>query len=210
MIKVAIVEDNNAFRKALEVLINAEPEIDLVFSSAAIPLFDEIKIAEPHVCILDIEMPGMNGIEGVRHLKKHLPDTSFLMLTVFDDDENIFESIKAGAVGYLLKKDPPQMIIDAIKQIHNGGTVMNGKIARKVLEFFAQKESKKDIEKNKLDAYKLTKRETEVLELLMTGLTYKEIAARCFISIDTMYTHTRNIYSKLNVHSRAEIAARLR
>lgn len=207
MIKVAIVEDNEVYRKALETLIGINDDFKIVYSTSNLSrVQNKIPLLAPDVCLMDIQMPGLNGIEGVKIFKKISPSTSIIMLTVFDDDENIFESIKAGAVGYLLKKDPPELIVEAIRKVDSGETIMNGKIARKVLEFF----SKKEIKANSLEEYKLTKRESQILELLMTGLTYKEIASKSFISLDTMYTHTRNIFTKLNVHSRAEISAKLR
>jgi DNA-binding NarL/FixJ family response regulator len=155
---------------------------------------------------MDIEMPGISGIEGARVVKEKCPDTNIFMLTVFEDDENIFEAIKAGAIGYLLKKDPPEQILEAIRKVHRGETVMNGKIARKVLQYLSKPEPKQ----RGFDDYKLTPREKEILELLIKGLSYKEIAAKCFISIDTLFSHIRKTYTKLNVHSRAEIAARFR
>ena len=128
------------------------------------------------------------------------------MLTVFEDDEKIFRSIKAGALGYLLKKDPPGKIVDAIQNIYKGESVMNGQIARKVLNYFSNPKTVA----NDFENYHLTKREKEILLLLMDGLSYKEISAKCFISIDTLNSHIRKVYTKLNVHSRSEIAARFR
>src|SRR4051812_15605528 len=125
------------------------------------------------------------------------------MLTVFEDDEKIFSAIKAGADGYLLKKDPPQKILDAIRDLSEGKASMNGLIAKKVMEFFQVKKPSLDVE-----AFNLTKREHEILDLLIQGLSYKEIAAKCFISPETMNSHIKNIYQKLNVHSRAQISAR--
>lgn len=207
MIKVAVFEDNKAYRKALESLIEINKDITLVYSASNLTdIQTKIPPLKPDICIMDIQIPGINGIEGTRILKQVLPQTSIFMLTVFEDDENIFELIKAGAVGYLLKKDPPELIIEAIRKIYNGETIMNGKIARKVMDFFAAKE----VRPNPLDEYNLTRREKEILEHIMKGLTYKEIAQKTFISLDTMYTHTRNIFLKLNVHSRAEISAKLR
>ena len=125
------------------------------------------------------------------------------MLTVFEDDEKIFGAIKAGANGYLLKKDSPQKILDAIKELSEGKSSMNGLIAKKVMEYFHKKKLIP-----KIEDFHLSRREQEILELLIEGLTYKEIAARCFISPETMNSHVKNIYQKLNVHSRAEATAR--
>ena len=150
-------------------------------------------------------MPGINGIEGIKIIKQELPEAGIFMLTVFEDEEKIFNSIKAGADGYLLKKDPPDKIIEAIKAIYNGESIMNGKIARKMLEYFKFKESNRQKE---LERYDLTRREKEILELLINGKSYKQIADVCSISMHTLFTHTKNIYNKLNIHSRAEIAAK--
>ena len=207
MIKVAIIEDNEAYRKALQTLVSLTADLELVYSAA-----DCNEIAEtigaicPDVVVMDIEMPGISGIEGARVVKEKCPDTNIFMLTVFENDENIFEAIKAGAIGYLLKKDPPEEILEAIRKVNRGETVMNGKIARKVLQYLSKPEPKQ----SGFGDYKLTSREKEILELLIKGLSYKEIAAKCFISLDTLNSHIRKIYSKLNVHSRSEIAARFR
>ncbi|MBA2762385.1 MAG: response regulator transcription factor [Segetibacter sp.] len=206
MIKVGIVEDNEAYRKALHILLSKTNDIEVVYSAENCDHIVANVTDCVDVLIMDIEMPGISGIEGVRLLKEQCPDTNIFMLTTYDDEKNIFEAIKAGAMGYLLKKDPPDEIINAVRKAYNGETVMNGKIARKVLQYFSQKEEKKDVWKE----YNLTAREKEILLLLMDGLAYKEIAAKCFISLDTIFSHIRKIYSKLNVHSRAEISAKFR
>ena len=207
MIRVAIIEDNEAYRKSLEALISKTNDLEIVYTAHNCKAIAEtIAIILPDVLIMDIEMPGVSGIEGVKLIKQHSPDTNIIMLTVFEDEANIFESIKAGAIGYLLKKDPPENILNAIRQVHRGESIMNGKIARKVLQFFNTKE----VVRPSLEEYKLTRREKEILELLMNGLSYKEIASQCTITMDTMFSHIRKIYTKLNVHSRSEIAARFR
>ena len=207
MIRVAIIEDNEAYRKSLEALISKTNDLEIVYTAHNCKAIAEtIAIILPDVLIMDIEMPGVSGIEGVKLIKQHSPDTNIFMLTVFEDEANIFESIKAGAIGYLLKKDPPENILNAIRQVHRGESIMNGKIARKVLQFFNTKE----VVRPSLEEYKLTRREKEILELLMNGLSYKEIASQCTITMDTMFSHIRKIYTKLNVHSRSEIAARFR
>lgn len=205
MIRVAIVEDNLSYLKAMQVLISSQPDLLLVYTAENLSMMDALYEAEPDVVILDIDLPVRNGIEGVKLIKEHLPGAGVFMLTVFEDEEKIFNSIKAGAQGYLLKKDPPEKIIEAIKAIHNGESIMNGKIARKMLEFFSRKEGDRQQE---LEQYNLTKREKEILQLLIDGKSYKHIADICSISLQTLFTHTRNIYNKLNIHSRAEIAAR--
>ena len=207
MIKVAILEDNEAYRKALQTLVSLTADLELVYSAANCnEIVETIGVICPDVVVMDIEMPGMSGIDGARVVKEKCPDTNIFMLTVFEDDENIFEAIKAGAIGYLLKKDPPEQILEAIRKVHRGETVMNGKIARKVVQYLSKPEPKQP----SFGDYNLTPREKEILELLIKGLSYKEIAAKCFISLDTLNSHIRNIYSKLNVHSRSEIAAKFR
>lgn len=165
-----------------------------------------VELMQPDVFVLDIDLPVISGITGIRLIKDINPEANILMLTVFEDDEKIFQAIKAGAQGYLLKKDPPEKIISAIRAIHGGESMMNGQIARKILNFFSREVPAKP----SLEAYNLTKRETEILNLLIEGLSYKEIATRCFISLDTVFSHIRKIYAKLKVNSRSEIAARFR
>jgi DNA-binding NarL/FixJ family response regulator len=207
MIRVAIIEDNVAYRKALETLISKTEDLEIVYTASdCTALSQTVEIITPDVMIMDIEMPGLTGIEGVKVVKEKSPATNIFMLTVFEDEQNIFESIKAGASGYLLKRDPPEEILNAIRKVHIGEAIMNGKIARKVLEYY----SKKPAPKESWEEYNLTNREKELLELIIKGLSYKEIAAQCFISIDTVFSHIRKIYSKLNVHSRSEISARFR
>lgn len=207
MIRVAIIEDNEAYRKALETLISVTADLEVVYAASDCNgIKHSLPEIMPDVVIMDIDVPGLSGIEGVKIVNRTCAYTKVFMLTVFEDEAKIFESIKAGAIGYLLKKDPPNSILEAIRNVHKGEAVMNGKIARKVLEYY----SKKDHPKDNWQQYSLTARETEILQLLMNGLSYKEIASKCFISIDTLNSHIRNIYTKLNVHSRSEIAAKFR
>ena len=205
MIRVAIVEDNQAYLKALQALISSQPDFLLVYSAESFSRMESLYETEPDVIILDIDLPSINGIEGAKLIKENLPIARVLMLTVFDDEEKIFNSIKAGALGYLLKKDPPEKIVEAIKTIYKDESIMNGRIARKMLDYFTRKENNHQKE---LEQYHLTKREKEVLQLLIDGKSYKQIAGYCNISMHTLFTHSRNIYNKLNIHSRAEIAAK--
>lgn len=205
MIRVAIVEDNLSYLKAMQVLIGNQPEMLLVYTAENLSELKALYHAGPDVVILDIDLPVRSGIEGARLIKEELPNAGVFMLTVFEDEDKIFRSIKAGAQGYLLKKDPPEKIVEAIKGIYNGESILNGKIARKMLEFFSRKEGDRQ---QQLAQYNLTKREKEILQLLIDGKAYKQIADICNISLQTLFTHTRNIYNKLNIHSRAEIAAR--
>lgn len=205
MIRVAIVEDNVSYLKAMQVLISSQHDLLLVYTAENLSSLTALYNSEPDVIILDIDLPFRNGIEGVKLIKEQLPKTGVFMLTVFEDEDKIFNSIKAGALGYLLKKDPPEKIIEAIHAVHNGESIMNGKVARKMLEFFSRKENDRQKE---LEQFNLTKREKEILQLLIDGKSYKIIADNCNISMQTLFTHTRNIYNKLDIHSRAEIAAR--
>lgn len=209
MIRIAIIEDNEAYRKSLQSLFSKESDMEVVFTDMYCEnLILTIDVIEPDVVIMDINLAGISGIEGVQKLREKQPNLSIFMLTVFEDMDRIFESIKAGAVGYLLKKDPPLQIIDAVRKVYSGESVMNGKIARQVLDFF-NRQLKKTVSAYVSD-YNLSNREDEVLRLLMDGLSYKQIAASCNVTLDTISTHIRNIYSKLNIHSRAELAAKLR
>lgn len=156
----------------------------------------------PDVILMDINLPRMNGIECVRRVKKLLPTTQVLMLTVYEDSEKIFDSLLAGASGYLLKRTPQAEIIESIADVHRGNSPMTGHIARKVVQYFNQRgTAETDIEK-------LSKREREVLEHLATGTAYKEIADLMTLSIDTIRMHIKGIYGKLHVHSRGEAVAK--
>jgi two-component system, NarL family, response regulator LiaR len=208
MIRLGIIEDNLTYRTALETFIKTVADLELVYAGMDLSGMNALLAAAPHVVIMDIDLGKDSGITGVRLIKAARPDVQVLMLTVFEDEEKIFNSIKAGAVGYLLKKDPPQKIIEAIRNVYNGEGAINGLVARKILEYIPKNAAAQKVPN--LDAYNLTKREKEILQLLIDGLSYKEIAAACFISIDTINSHIRKIYSKLDIHSRSEIAARLR
>jgi DNA-binding NarL/FixJ family response regulator len=204
MIRTAIVEDQSRYRDLLRLILTGSEHIELLFEKEHCRnIVDDVVKQMPDVLIMDIDLPGKSGIEAVTELKAIFPELKILMLTVFEDDEKIFAAIKAGADGYLLKKDPPQKILDAIRELNEGKASMNGLIAKKVMEYFYVKKPTLDVE-----AFNLTKREHEILELLVQGLSYKEIAAKCFISPETMNSHIKNIYQKLNVHSRAQITAR--
>lgn len=206
MIRLAIVEDNLVYLDALEAYLINIPDIQIVHISNSLQDLPVLLDARPDVVIMDIDLGKDSGIKGVKLIKETLPDTGILMLTVFDDEEKIVRSIQAGASGYLLKKDAPKKIVEAIQDIYKGGGVINGQVAKTILNSF----HKPVYRALDLDSFKLTKREKEIFQLLIEGLSYKEIAARSFISMATLNTHIRNIYDKLGIHSRAEIAARFR
>ncbi len=199
MINVAIVEDEDEVREGLAVLINGSDGFRCVqrYSSAEKALPEIVK-NKADVVLMDINLPGMSGIECMRQLKAHQPDLPIMVLTVYDDDEKIFESLKAGASGYLLKKTPPVKILDAIVELYNGGSPMSSRIARKVVQTFQATSPSSE------EAENLSKREHEILLYLAKGYRYKEIAEALFISIETVRTHLRNIYEKLHVRSRSE------
>jgi len=206
MIKTAIIEDNKRYRDLLRTILSNADKIELIYEADNCQrIVYDLRKPQPDVVIMDIELPGKSGIEAVSELKREFPDMKILMLTVFEDEDKIFGAIKAGADGYLLKKDSPQKILDSITEVYEGKSSMNGVIAKKVLEYFQKKTPV-----NLPEKYNLTKRELEILEFLMEGFTYKEIAAKCFISVQTLNTHVKNIYHKLGVHSRAEISAKFR
>ncbi len=194
-ITVAIVEDDSEIRQLLTLIIDGSPGYACKQSfndcEAAIP---EIEANPPDVVLMDIDLPGVSGIEGVKRLKAKLLDTDFIMLTIKEDDDSIFDSVCAGATGYLVKDMPPADLLQAIKEVYEGGAPMSANIARRVMTSF-----KKSTESP------LTPRETEILQKLCDGDNYKTIAAALFISGDTVRAHIKNIYRKLHVSSRAEV-----
>ncbi|HWB93589.1 MAG TPA: response regulator transcription factor [Puia sp.] len=198
MIQVAIVEDIREIREGLQMLINFSAGFNCsqVYASAEEAL-KALPGQKPDVVLMDINLPGMSGVECVRRVKPLCPDTQFIMSTVYEDDENIFESLKAGATGYLLKKTVPARILEAISEVHQGGSPMSTQIARRIIGTFQKKDGI-------AAADELTSREKEILKSLSEGLRYKEIAAKFRISIDTVRSHARNIYEKLQVQSRTE------
>lgn len=205
MIRVAVIEDVTAYRNLLTTMLATSGEIELVYEAGnCLTIVQDLGRINPDVIIMDIDLPGKSGIDGVREIKQVLPDVKVLMLTVFEDEEKIFGAIKAGALGYLLKVDTAQ-VPAAVLEIASGKSPMNSIIAKKVIEYFQKRQNF-----NSPQEFNLTKREQEILQLLMDGLMYKEIADKCFISVQTLNSHIKNIYTKLGVHSRAEIAAKFR
>ena len=198
MIKVTIIEDHPDFREGLAYLLNATEGFECidVFGSAeeAIESISE----QTEVVLQDIGLPGISGIESVALIKKKFPDIKIIMLTVFDDDDNILKAILAGADGYLLKKSSPQKILLALKEALSDGSPMTPSIAKKVIELFRNYAPKKTEE------FSLSKRECEVLELIVNGSNNKEVSEKLFISIETVRNHIRHIYEKLHVHSKSE------
>lgn len=163
---------------------------------------DEVDIYEPDVILMDIDMPGTNGIDGLKNIREVNEKVKILMLTVFDDNKNVFEAIKSGANGYLLKKTPPGKLLDNITEANSGGAPMSSNIATQVLKMFSDMNNIKGVN------YDLSEREKEVLQLLVNGYSYKMIASEMFIAIDTVRSHIKKIYEKLHVNSKSEAVAK--
>jgi DNA-binding NarL/FixJ family response regulator len=198
-INVAIVEDIADIREGLVYLINASEGFKCIanFSNAEDAL-NRLPQLNTDVVLMDVNLPGISGIDCLTELKRHNAKYQVIMLTIFEDDETIFKSLQAGASGYVLKKTSPAQLLEAIKDVVNGGSPMSSQIARKVVASFQNK----NLALNNHD--QLSAREMEILTFLSKGYRYKEIADILFISIETVRTHIRNIYEKLQVHSRTE------
>ncbi len=202
LLQVAIYEDNAMLRKQLSQYLNAQEDVEVIGSfSNAINISKDLKEIHPDVVIMDIDMPGIDGVRAVKLCKECQPDIQIIMYTVFEDDDKLFDSLCAGADGYILKKSPPQMLTDAIHDVYAGGVPLSPNIARKVLSTF-QKQQKE------ADQFKLTKRELEILHLLTKGYSYKQIANECFIALDTVRKHVQHIYTKLHVRCGTEAVAK--
>lgn len=204
MINVVIFEDNHSYRIGLYQLINGSDGFACVGAyEDCTGLVEKIMDKKPDIVMMDIEMPGINGIEAVRILTEEFPKLKIMMQTIFEENEKIFQSILAGASGYILKNTPPSLILEAIREIHEGGAPMSPSIAIKVLKMLANKPILP-----KSNTFNLTEREKEILLHLVKGMSYQLIAMKCFISLDTVRTHIRNIYEKLHVHSKGEAIAK--
>ncbi|MBI1874425.1 MAG: response regulator transcription factor [Acidobacteria bacterium] len=208
-LRVGIVEDNQHLRADFARLVDGAGDMTCVatFASAEAALID-LPATAPDVVLMDINLPGMTGIECTRRLHADAPKIQIVMLTAFDDSELVFESLKAGASGYILKRAPAAEIIEAIRDVHAGGAPMSGTIARKVVQFFGQRNQRAPrAAAPEVDA--LSARERAVLEALSEGQFYKEIADSLEISINTVRKHIKSIYEKLQVHTRLEAVAKL-
>jgi DNA-binding NarL/FixJ family response regulator len=204
MIKVAIVEDNTALRKSLEHLFNHTDGMKCVLAlNNLLNVVSEVGKQMPDIILMDIGLPHISGIEGVHTVKSAYPEIQVLMFTVFEDDEKIFDAIRAGASGYLLKKTPPEEIAESIRDLYHGGAPMSASIARKVIQSFQSQTA------TQLKDFNLTVRENEILYSLVEGLSYKKIAEKYFVSISTIRTHICNVYHKLHVNSRSEAVAKV-
>jgi len=204
-ISVAVVEDHDEYRNSLRLIIGTSAGLSCfgAFGSCE-ALLEELEVEDdaPHVVLMDIGLPGMSGVAGVERLKAITPQTKVIMFTIYEDDANVFRAICAGASGYLLKKTSPVDIVRAIENVAAGDVPMTPSVASQVMEMFRDFAPKPEI----CDA--LTPRELEVLQGLVDGLQYKEIAQRHFISLDTVRIHIRHVYEKLHVHSKSEAVAK--
>ena len=199
-IKVVIFEDNIALKSALSALIEGTDGYQLSGAFGdCLKAKEFIADLKPDVILMDIELPGMNGIDAVRLIKEEYPEVKILMETIFDDDEKIFNSICAGAEGYMLKNTSPAQIMESIIEIYEGGSPMTPSVANRVLKMVKHKPDTVSKE-----AFDLSSRERDILDCLVKGMSYKMIAAHCFISPETVNVHIKNIYKKLHVHSKSE------
>jgi DNA-binding NarL/FixJ family response regulator len=200
---VWVIEDNDEMRATLVEVIDSDPEMmcSLNFARCEDALAALKNESPPQIILMDIGLPGMSGIEGVRRIHSISPATQFIMLTIYEDDAKVFESLCAGANGYLLKVGSTEKIIAAIKEVQAGGAPMNAHIAKKVLAMFTKVVSPQA-------DYALTEREKEILNLLVAGKQQKQIADQLFLSPFTIATHMKNLYAKLHVHSRSEAVAK--
>jgi DNA-binding NarL/FixJ family response regulator len=198
-ITLAIVEDLDEVRDGLKNFLTLGSEFNVLdtFKTAEEALYD-IPGLKPDIVIMDINLPGMNGIECIRQLKGKSPGTQFMMFTVYENDEKVFEALKAGASGYLLKNTGLLQMSEALKELYNGGSPMSSNIARKLVSVF------RDQDKNVVPVEALSNRENEILQLLSKGLLYKEIAEQLSISTGTVRQHIHKIYEKLHVENRTE------
>jgi DNA-binding NarL/FixJ family response regulator len=203
-ISVCIVDDNNELRAALEEIISMSDGYKCVGTmSTAVEANRKLPLIKPDVVLMDINLgSGETGIDCVRELKPIMPSTNFMMCTVYEEDEKIFEALNAGASGYILKKTAPGKLLEAIRELYQGGAPMSSQIARKVVAAFQKHTTIPGTSEN--DLATLSNREKEILELLSRGLMYKEIAAALFISQETVRKHVYHVYEKLHVGNRVE------
>ena len=202
-IKVVIVEDQRDVREGLAVLINGSAGFCCV--STFRTMEDALRALDgnrPDVVLTDIGLPGMSGVEGIRVLKGRHPDLPILALTVYDDDEDVFDALCAGASGYLLKNTPPARLLESLQEVAAGGAPMSPEVARRVIKLF------REFRPPEKASYRLTEQETELLKLIVNGHSYKTAAAHLNISTSTVSFHLQNIYNKLQVHSKSEAVAK--
>lgn len=200
IIKVMLVEDHEEIRRGINFIINNNPHYVCQAYKNVESALEEIEAFNPSVVLMDISLPGIDGIEGTRIIRKRYPKVLIMMCTVFEDSEKIFGALKAGANGYILKRNAGESLLDAITDLMNGGAPMSSEIARKVVSSF----NTIAVDNHSDDSQGLTKRENEILDLLAQGFRNKEIAEKLYVSTNTIRTHIYNIYEKLHVQSRVE------
>jgi len=202
-IKVAIIEDQRDIREGLTTMLRFTDGYRCTDAYRSMEeALERIKSDVPDMALVDIGLPGMNGIEGIRLLRERYPQMLLLTLTVYDDDDYIFDALCAGASGYLLKKTPPARLIECLREAMDGGAPMSPEVARKVIKLF------RDIRPPERADYHLTPHETRLLKMLVEGHNYKTAAAEVGVSVTTVAFHMRNIYGKLQVHSKSEAVAK--
>jgi DNA-binding NarL/FixJ family response regulator len=202
MIRVAVYDDNKPRRESLQAFISLSPDLEHAgsFENCA-AILQDVAFAKPDIILMDIEMPGGNGIDGVRVIKQNYPQIKIIMQTAFDDDDKVFAALQAGAEGYILKTASVTQIAQSIDEVIKGGAAMTPSIALKVMRYFGQQQTVTSTD------YKLSPKENEVLKKLATGLSYKMIADEMGISYFTVNNHVKKIYEKLQVHSLGEAVA---
>ena len=206
-LRIAIFDDNKNIRESIKMLLQTEPEFEVVgVFCHVLDCIEDVKETNPDVVLMDIEMPGMSGIEAVKLIKKGFPQIQILMQTVFEDDDRVFDSICAGASGYILKNHLNTKLVDAIRELQFGGSPMSPSIARKVLNKMQQIPNV--VKPEEAPNYHLTAREKEVLLCIVNGLAYKMIADQLNISYETVRSHVKKIYEKLHVASLTEAVAK--
>jgi DNA-binding NarL/FixJ family response regulator len=203
-IRITLCEDNQVFRESLQQFIDDTPGYCVVAAhSSAEGILDSLQSHPPDIVLMDIDMPGLNGIRATALVKARFPQINVLILTVYEDDQKIFDAILAGATGYLLKKTPPAKILEAIAEVQEGGASMSASIVKKVISYFNQKTAP-----SQPNDYTLSQRELSILKCLVNGDSYKMIADHCQISIGTVRSHISNIYKKLHINSKSEAVAK--
>ena len=201
MKRLAFIEDDISIRESLKIYIESQTQIDVIKSSGSVEEFLTLNFKnDPEILLLDIGLPGMSGVEGIPLIKSKYPDIDIIMLTTFEEQDVIFAALCAGACSYISKRTSLAKIVEALYIVDAGGSYMSPTIAKKIAQFFmAQPKKKESI---------LSQRQLEIVNHIVTGLSYKEIAEQCFISINTVRTHIKNIYSQLEIHSKAVLIKR--